>query len=319
MDDRHAGMAPATPPGDYALACLDVKPPLDPLYRASRQVLLDALDALTEHREALVVVGAQAVYLHVEDADLDAAVSPFTTDADFALIPQTLSEEPQLVAAMTAAGFRLKIKAGNNGMEPGSWLRRVNVDGVPRTVEVDLMVPRELAPGHGSRDARVPDHGTGAARWAYGLEAAVIDNTRMAIRSFEPDVDPRDITVRVAGIPALLIAKSHKIFDRIWQDQSKRDGRTARTKSKDAGDVIRLMRGPLGPAVVGHRMKELSGDPVAGTSVRTGVEYLVELFGSPRSSGVNFAAEALEGALTGEEIRVLAPSFVRSMRDAYEG
>ncbi len=32
----------------------------DPNYVAARTVLLDALDALVDHREALVVVGAQA-------------------------------------------------------------------------------------------------------------------------------------------------------------------------------------------------------------------------------------------------------------------
>jgi hypothetical protein len=35
----------------------------DPLYVAARRVLLDALGALDNHREALVLVGAQAVYL----------------------------------------------------------------------------------------------------------------------------------------------------------------------------------------------------------------------------------------------------------------
>ncbi len=35
----------------------------DPLYVVARRVLLDALDALGPHREACVLVGAQAVYL----------------------------------------------------------------------------------------------------------------------------------------------------------------------------------------------------------------------------------------------------------------
>ncbi len=36
---------------------------LDPLYVAARRVLLDALTLLAPHGEALIVVGAQAVYL----------------------------------------------------------------------------------------------------------------------------------------------------------------------------------------------------------------------------------------------------------------
>jgi hypothetical protein len=92
------------------------------LYVAARGVLLDALDALVEHRDALIVVGAQAVYLHAEDADLDASVAPYTADADLALDPAELGPEPQLAAAMRAAGFSLKIKGGGTGgVEPGSW------------------------------------------------------------------------------------------------------------------------------------------------------------------------------------------------------
>lgn len=51
----------------------------------ARRVLLDALDALGSHREALVLVGAHAVYLRVDEADL--AVAPFTTDGDLAIEP----------------------------------------------------------------------------------------------------------------------------------------------------------------------------------------------------------------------------------------
>jgi len=38
--------------------------------RSSRRVLLDALDALGEHKGATILVGAQAIYLHTGDADL---------------------------------------------------------------------------------------------------------------------------------------------------------------------------------------------------------------------------------------------------------
>ncbi len=40
-------------------------PGVDELYVVARQVLLDALDALGAHRDALVLIGAQAVYLRV--------------------------------------------------------------------------------------------------------------------------------------------------------------------------------------------------------------------------------------------------------------
>lgn len=63
---------------------------LDPLYVVARQVLLDGLAALGAHREAIILVGAQAIYLHTGDADL--AVAPYTTDADVTLNPRILSD-----------------------------------------------------------------------------------------------------------------------------------------------------------------------------------------------------------------------------------
>ena len=54
----------------------------------ARRVLLDGLVALGEHRQALILVGAQAIYLHTGDADL--AVAPFTTDSDLVLDPTRL-------------------------------------------------------------------------------------------------------------------------------------------------------------------------------------------------------------------------------------
>ena len=42
----------------------------DPLYVAARGVLLDALQALGEQREALILAGAQAIYIHTGAAEL---------------------------------------------------------------------------------------------------------------------------------------------------------------------------------------------------------------------------------------------------------
>ena len=43
---------------------------MDELYVVARCVLLDALSALGAHREAIVVVGAQAIYIRAGEADL---------------------------------------------------------------------------------------------------------------------------------------------------------------------------------------------------------------------------------------------------------
>lgn len=86
--------------------------PLDPEYVAARRVLLDALDALGTHRKAVVLVGAQAIYLHVGEGDL--AVSPHTTDGDLAIDPRQLDDEPALTGTLEAAGFELTVR-------PGTW------------------------------------------------------------------------------------------------------------------------------------------------------------------------------------------------------
>jgi len=78
---------------------------VDELYVLARRVLLDALEALGTHRDAIVLVGAQAVYLRVGEADL--AVAPYTTDGDLAIDPALLGTSPRLERALMGAGFAL--------------------------------------------------------------------------------------------------------------------------------------------------------------------------------------------------------------------
>ena len=64
----------------------------DPLYVRARNALLDAADALSEQLDALVLVGAQAIYLHTGDADF--ATPEYTTDADSCVAPAELHDTP---------------------------------------------------------------------------------------------------------------------------------------------------------------------------------------------------------------------------------
>jgi len=94
----------------------------DPIYVAARSVLLDALGALGDYRAAVVIVGAQAVYLQTGDAGL--SVAPFTRDGDVALDPGPLlaAESPLLGEVMAAAGFALRINT-HGGIDPGTWMK----------------------------------------------------------------------------------------------------------------------------------------------------------------------------------------------------
>ena len=88
----------------------------DELYVLARRVLLDALEALGPHRDAIVLVGAQAVYLRVGEADL--AVAPFTTDGDLAIDPAILGEIPPLEQAlMTSINTTTSTKTGQDNKD----------------------------------------------------------------------------------------------------------------------------------------------------------------------------------------------------------
>lgn len=269
-------------------------------------MLLDALDALAAHGSAVVLAGAHAVYARTGSAELDASVAPFTSDADLALDPRLLGPDPRIDEAMAAAGFRLTA-------EPGIWTARTLVGEEIVEIPVDLLVPEALA-GSGRRAARLPEHGRNAARRTPGLEAGVVDRSVLRIASLEPHVDQRVRSVSVAGVPALFVAKAHKISERLVDAQR---GRPGRLKPKDASDVIRLMQA-VSPDEVGRRLKAIAGDPVAGQSVREGVDHLRQLFGRRRSPGVDLAVTALAGAIPEPSVRELAVSYVAALVVGYE-
>lgn len=268
----------------------------DPLYVAARRVLLDALEALREHLSAVVLVGAQAVYVHTGEADL--AVAPFTTDADLALDPRRLGPEPLIELALGGAEFRPSVAVGH-------WERSVEVEGVPRTVAVDLLVPESLG-GAGRRGARIPPHGKTAARKAGGLEAALVDRDVTSVAALEPS-DTRRFNLAVAGPSALLVAKVHKMLDRAESID--------RTRDKDALDIYRLLRVVQTEELV-RRFQILLADDVASAATAYAAEELPRLFGSPSAPGVRMAVRAAAPLEPGD---TLAASLTLLASDLLEG
>ena len=260
----------------------------DALYVAARGVLLDALEAVRAHLNALVLVGAQAIYLHTGEADL--AVAPYTTDGDLALDPTRLGPKPLLQEALTAAGFV---------QEPnvvGIWQRSVLVAGTPTPVAVDLLVPDSLG-GPGRRGARIPPHGNQVARKVVGLEARLVDNDRREITALEPADGPR-IELAVAGPAGLLVAKVHKIGERVAERH--------RSTDKDALDVYRLLRSVATEELV-RRFRTLRGSDLSHEGTTAAIVHLPRLFGSPRAPGCLMAVRAA-GALVASD--TLAASLV---------
>ena len=266
----------------------------DPLYVAARHVLLDALEALSGQLPAVILVGAHAVYIRAGDADL--GTTPFTTDADVAIDPTRLVDDPRLDEALEAGGF--VPKTGPGGQVVGSWVREVQMDGGTRIhVDLDLLVP-EAVSGEGSRAARLGSHGDRTARKARGLELALLDNEMMRLGALDVS-DERSFDIRVAGVAALLVSKAIKVADRL--DDPRRDQHIA----KDALDMLRLLRGAEAGAIAGilrngrdsrlangghvrlqHAVAEVTGQAIA---------VLRQEFSADRARGCVMAGQAAAG------------------------
>src|SRR5213593_2524133 len=186
----------------------------EPITVAARLVLLDALDALGDLRDGVVLVGAQAVYVHTGRSTM--AVAEYTTDADIAIDPRRIASQPKLDQVFTSAGF-------TRGDQPGTWLSSARST---QPVPVDFLVPAALGGRAGRRAADVPGQPANSACQVRGLEGALVDNQRRRVVSL--DSDPRSFEVSVAGPAALVVAKMHKIVERADTDRS---------QDKDALDV----------------------------------------------------------------------------------
>jgi hypothetical protein len=276
---------------------------LDARYVAARRVLLDALTALAPHGDAVILAGAQAIYLHTGAADL--AIAPYTTDGDLVLNPLLLGAAPELEAGMSAAGFHLQQQSGGH-VEPGIWLARASAAGGEILVPVDLIVPEGAASGTGRRAARLGGHGARAARRAVGLEAALLDNSTMTIAALDPS-DERSLQARVAGPAALFVAKAHKLHDRVAS------GRAARLDDKDASDVVRLMQ-TTRPEEVSATLTALAQDAVAGPPTTEARKYIEELFGRRGRPGIQMASRALRTAIPEDRVQAICTAYVTALR-----
>lgn len=259
----------------------------DLAYVRARRALFDALEALGPHRKAVVLVGAQAINLQVGEAQ--EALSSYTIDADLALNPSDLSDEPALQAALTQAGFRRKD-------QPGLWF-------TPDNVEVDLLVPASIAgPGRRAVDLG-PHHDRKAARGTAGLEAALVDNAPQTITALDPS-DRRTFFIAVAGPAALLVAKLHKIGER-------NDRAPGRLKNKDASDLFLLLR-TTQTAALAATLRRLQATPEAGNSTQVAIGYLRKLFTTEAGAGISLLRAAVAGI---EDEETMAQSCIALSED----
>lgn len=265
---------------------------------AARSALLDALDALGAHLGAVIVIGAQAVYLRTAGAAV--AVAEATKDSDLAIDPRMLGDEPLIEEAMEASGFQRDARS----RQPGAW---VNPAGVP----VDLMVPERLAgPGSpSSRGARISPHHKHAMRRARGLEAAVVDNDLLLVGALRSD-DTRQREVRVAGPAALVVAKVHKVGERA-------DEAPDRLVDKDAHDVYRILVAAPTQSLAAD-FERLLADEVAGEVTAAALDLLQEHFAAgPEAIGSRMAGRTEEGvgepATVARQTSILAADLIAAL------
>ncbi|MDN5876311.1 MAG: hypothetical protein L0J17_06965 [Brevibacterium sp.] len=256
----------------------------------ARTILLDALEALADQQDAVIVIGAQAVYLRT--GALNVALAESTKGSDVTLDPRLLNDVPHLESVMRAAGF-LPLD------QPGSWARAF---GIP----IDLMVPEAMA-GRGRRGARIPPHDKRAARKARGLEAALIDWDVIAVTALDPN-DGRVLKAKVAGSAALLIAKLHKIVERLEQPH--------RLNDKDAHDMYRILRAEETDSLL-RSFRILLDDELSRDVSEEALSYLSRHFApGPGSVGAEMAGRAEEGVGFPDEVAMATSILASDLIDA---
>jgi hypothetical protein len=266
----------------------------DPLLLAARSALLDALEALDEQRDAVIVVGAQAVYLRT--GAMEFALAEATKDSDLAIDPRELSDNPHIEAAMIAARFHLNPSSN----QPGAWMS-------PAGIPVDLMVPEAVAgaAAKGTRGSRLPPHSNSSMRRTRGLEAALVDRDLLTVTSLDPAVR-RAYDANVAGPGALVVAKLHKLGER--------EMTPVRLVDKDAHDLFRLLRAVPGDELE-LRIRTLLADDLSQEVTELGLVVLEHMFADPESTGSMMAGRAEEGVGSPAEVSQSVTILARELLD----
>jgi hypothetical protein len=239
--------------------------------------------------------GAQAVYIRTASSSL--SVAPFTTDADLAVDPETIGSAPAIDDLMQRAGFRQSAV--------GTWAREAVVEGRDVNMEVDVMVPAAVAPGSGRRGVDLSGHDRKATRRTAGIEAALVDNDRLAVGSLQAG-DARSHLIRVAGPAALLVSKLYKVSDR-------RETKADRQSDKDATDIYRLFQ-VIPSSEMNRRLAASAADLRSSDATRAALGFLEELFGRRGSVGIQMVERNLGASGPGAPaITTLSTGYVSQL------
>lgn len=239
----------------------------------SRRALIDVIIGLADQSEALVVLGGHAV---IEVTQGVPALPPddTTRDGDLGVIPQLLSDDPNISARMIELGYEAA-----HPDRPGVWSPVSQRDrSIHDRDSVDLIAPMSLArdgltTSRDIRAARVGAHGKRAVSATHGTELSFLDRQWRTLRSF--DGGPT-VGAFVAGPAALLCAKAYKIHDRLDPTELRRNA--DRLRPKDFADLYRLILAAT-PEEARGIFSQAAGHPEVGEAVALGRQYLLEILG----------------------------------------
>ncbi|MFQ6026319.1 MAG: GSU2403 family nucleotidyltransferase fold protein [Dehalococcoidia bacterium] len=255
-------------------------------YIRARCALLDALEGLEAHRHSIILIGAQAIYLHTGATEF--TVPEFTYDADLALDPRSLTDDPRIIEAMQEAGF-------SQTDQPGIFRNDHS--------QVDLLVPAALGGRPGHRGAGLGPHGNLAAMQVRGIEGALVDHQPMWITALDR-ADSRSFVVEVAGPAALLVAKVHKVAERTEEPAHRQD-------DKDAFDIYRLLLA-IQTEELATNLKRLRDHELSATVSQEALSLFEEHFGDRTSTGTRMVVRNVAGL---EDPDFIAASCVSLSQD----
>ena len=181
-------------------------------------------------------------------------------------------DDPTIIEEMSGAGFKPTAQLGIYLRDDGS--------------QVDLLVP-EAVGGPGSRSARLGVHGNRAARKIHGLEGALVSHTAATISSLVQG-SRRSCIIEVAGPAALLVAKLHKIAERI--DVPSRRSQV----HKDAFDIYRLLRS-VDATVLADELRVLEPTAISRDVTVKALSKFQELFVSRSGLGTGLVIQHVFG------------------------
>ena len=111
--------------------------------------------------------------------------------------------------------------------------------------------------------------------------------------------------VNVAGEAALLVAKLHKLGDRLEKPE--------RLEAKDAGDIYRLFDA-IGPEDMANRLTVLLNDGRSASTTEMGLAFGDRLFSTPAGTGVRLGVDALRGVIPEATAVAVLTTYWRALR-----